>query len=233
MTITNALAEATKMTGVSTETIDNDTRVRWLSELDGQIAVEFFHVESWTPYDATSDGSTELIVPFPYDGCYVDYLAAKIYQQLDEIDRYTNEMAACNDEIDKYRKHITRQHQPVTGDLLRTVGGRGAAAFYRGTAPTLVFRIRMAVDFDSLFVTFKQAEVTKVEKTLPECTVTVHDDEDEEYTLVSVPLTQEETLRFDWRLPVGMQITGMEQDTRWITPIYGLTVGRTYKDEVI
>ena len=56
MLISEAIARSTALTGQVT---DNAALVRWLSELDGRLAIEFYRADAWTPYDPTDDLSCE------------------------------------------------------------------------------------------------------------------------------------------------------------------------------
>ena len=105
MIISEAIAQATTLTG---QVVDNTVLVRWLSELDGQLAFEFYRIEGWTPYDPVEDLGSELLVPFPWDGAYVHHLAAQTYFTNGEYDRYENERVMANSVLSEFRAFMQR-----------------------------------------------------------------------------------------------------------------------------
>ena len=105
MTISDAITSAEALTG---QVVDNATLVRWLSELDGQLALTFYRAERFTPYDPATDGAKTLLVPFPWDGLYVNHLAAMTYFANGEYDRYENERTMSENTGKEYRAFMQR-----------------------------------------------------------------------------------------------------------------------------
>ena len=105
MTIAEAIAHAQALTG---QVVDNATYVRWLSELDGQLALTLYRAEAWTPYDPVDDLTKRLLVPFPWDGLYVNHLAAMTYFTNGEYDRYENERVMCETILAEFRAYMQR-----------------------------------------------------------------------------------------------------------------------------
>lgn len=105
MKISDAISNAQALTG---QVVDNATLVRWLSELDGQLALTFYRAEEWEPYDPTTDQTTALLVPFPWDGLYVNHLAAMTYFTNGEYDRYENERVMSEKTLADYRAYMQR-----------------------------------------------------------------------------------------------------------------------------
>ena len=122
MTITEAIAAARAVTG---QVVADGVMVRWLSELDGRLATEFFGTDFWIPYDTddlgsrtvTADddgGSCELLVPHPWDsGIYTHWLAAQTYLANGEYDRYENERVYAETQLDEFKKHMVRTLKPA------------------------------------------------------------------------------------------------------------------------
>lgn len=130
MTINEAIAHVTALTG---NVVENATLVRWLSELDGRLAFEFYHVDAWQPYDPTDDLGTELVVPFPWDGkVYVHYLEAMTYYSNGEYERYQNSLTLYNDGQSEFRKFLQRISAPVRPDLITSPGGSGTTVITPG-----------------------------------------------------------------------------------------------------
>ena len=104
MKISDALALASALTG---QTPDTATAVGWLSEYDGKLAYEFFRAETWTPYDPT-DLTTELLLPYPWDGAYLHYLEAMLYYDKKEMDRYQCASTMADKKLSDYREYMRR-----------------------------------------------------------------------------------------------------------------------------
>lgn len=105
MLINEAISLCTALTG---QVVDNAVLVRWLSELDGRLAFEFYRTDAWTAYDATDDLQHELLVPYPWDGFYVHHLAARTYFANGEYDRYENERVMAEQELSDFRHFMQR-----------------------------------------------------------------------------------------------------------------------------
>lgn len=112
MLISEAISAAAALTG---QVVSNATLVRWLSELDGRLAFEFYRVDAWTPYDPTDDLSCELLVPFPWDGMYVHHLAAQTYFTNGEYDRYENERVMSEKTLADFRSFMQRTQSRLCG----------------------------------------------------------------------------------------------------------------------
>ena len=107
MTISEAIALATDLTG---QVLPNTILVRWLSEFDGKLAVTFFHEDEWEPYNPATDMNKDLLVPYPYDGTYVDYLAAMTSYSRAEYDRYESSKIMSDKTLSDYKAYMMRTH---------------------------------------------------------------------------------------------------------------------------
>ena len=120
MTINQAIGQTRALTGCDA---DGGSLCRWLSQLDGQLAMEFFRTEGFCPYVLEEDGEGELLLPFPWDGVYVHYLESMVYYANGEYQRYQNAQALFNQGLGECRRWYQRhglQGQVVTG----RAGGR-------------------------------------------------------------------------------------------------------------
>lgn len=90
--------------------------LRWLGEVEARL-----HEEIWCRYDepgeppppiTPEDMERELRVPFPHDGIYVKWLAARIDYQNAEFDRYNNAMVAFNSDWQAYADWYNRTNMP-------------------------------------------------------------------------------------------------------------------------
>lgn len=112
MLISEAIAQSTALTG---QVVDNSVLVRWLSEIDGRLAFEFYRTGAWTPYDPTDDLGSELLVPFPWDGFYVHHLEALIYFSDGEYDRYDNARTLSEKTLADFRSFMQRTQAKICG----------------------------------------------------------------------------------------------------------------------
>lgn len=118
MTIAEALDRADR---TRQNQIDADLKLAWLSELDGQLRAELLaacegELPAFAGYGASTPRSTELLIPHPYDGLYVQYLVMRVDLENGELARY-NADAQC----------FNRAWQSFAGQYVRTHRPRGAA----------------------------------------------------------------------------------------------------------
>lgn len=98
--------------------ISRETKVRWLSELDEKVYSEVIltHKDgediSFVPYTPDTDGDTVLLIPFPHDAVYIEYLKMKINSELYEYTRYNANLDAYTSMMDAFRKDYNREHMP-------------------------------------------------------------------------------------------------------------------------
>ena len=93
-------------------------KLRWLSNLDGQICAELLAAhEGWqadfSGYSSeTSRTGTHLVIPFPYDELYPRFLAMRIDLEHGELERYNNDAAIFNRLWQATAAHYCRTHTP-------------------------------------------------------------------------------------------------------------------------
>ena len=94
----------------------------------------------------------------------------------------------------------------------------------RGTTPTNTFKSNVDLTTaEVIFITYKQAGITVIEKTIEDITI----DEDD----LEVTLSQDETLRFNPRQEVEIQVRARLPGEKAIASnIIKTTVGRILKD---
>lgn len=96
--------------------IDDAEKVRWLGELDGEIALNIMlmsvaDAESFR-YDPMEDMDTELLVRFPYDALYQHYLEAKVDYANNDLNRYNASSAMYNLKLDEFRHWFVSRYEP-------------------------------------------------------------------------------------------------------------------------
>lgn len=110
MKISEAIAEAKKLTGAI---IEDNTMIRWLSELDGKIAFDVYGADAWAPYNA-ADINDDLLVSYPWDGqIYVPYLESMTFYETSEYDRYENSQKMYETALWEFRRYLNRTHWPI------------------------------------------------------------------------------------------------------------------------
>ena len=110
-----------------------EDKVMWLSYLDGSIkktvidlhehkGEDGFDIElpEFRPYspDRLTD---ELLVKFPYDEMYVDYLKAKIDEENGETARYNNTASTFNMKLQEFTQAYHREHLPLSKNFQKYI----------------------------------------------------------------------------------------------------------------
>ena len=114
MTVQNAIERANDMRAGNS--VSDETKTRWLSELDHNIyndVIKTHHVTD-KEFEAYTDGSNELIAVAPYDVLYTYWLMAQIDLANGEYNKYNAEITMFNTEWEDYAKHYNRTHMPMT-----------------------------------------------------------------------------------------------------------------------
>lgn len=101
MTIEQALQQADEFVP---NTIKKATKLFWLSELEGRLIYKPITFS----YDDDTDTGTELLIPHPYDGIYIDYLAMMIALAVDDKSRYNSFLVKYQDDLSEYRAMAAR-----------------------------------------------------------------------------------------------------------------------------
>lgn len=107
----------------------DETKIRWLSYLDGTIKREVIdtHEEGegvfFEPYTA-KDIDRSLLAEYPYDELYVAYLKMKIDDENGEAARYNNSSAMFNSLLYEYKAAYNREHRPIPARFGVYSGGK-------------------------------------------------------------------------------------------------------------
>lgn len=109
MTIREIIAQAQLLSGVS---VPDATLLRWISDLDGQLAFAYFGVDGWiAPYSEDDLDVPALIEP-PWDETiYVPYLEAMTYYTTGEYDRYENAKTMHEQKLLEFKKYLNRSRR--------------------------------------------------------------------------------------------------------------------------
>lgn len=114
MTIDQAIKSADKL---KNNLIDEGIKVRLLSELDGRIYSEITNPYAETAFNGYGDDtprSTELLVPYPYDGLYVTFLEKEICRINNEIPKYNGLAEIFNESYEAFKLWYVRTHKITT-----------------------------------------------------------------------------------------------------------------------
>lgn len=100
--------------------------IAWISELDGQAMVEVFSArenapENWKPY-TMMDMESDLLIPFPYDKIYLDWLKSKVDYWNDESMSYSDSYSAFNNAYLAFGDYWRRSNARKTKITVKTWG---------------------------------------------------------------------------------------------------------------
>lgn len=91
-------------------------KVRWLSELDGRLALDVFHMapEDAAPFSGY-EGTETLLVDPPYDDIYPLWLQAKIDEANGEYEKYQNSRALYDGAYTDFLAWFLNTYDPANG----------------------------------------------------------------------------------------------------------------------
>lgn len=109
MTINKAIERAAQM---RPDAFTDENKCSWISELDGKIALETMHLDSFVPYSLTKDGEKELLAFAPYDNIYELYIIALCDFYSGETSSYALSASMFMKAYEEFRKNYLRNHMP-------------------------------------------------------------------------------------------------------------------------
>lgn len=115
MTITEAI---NKIDSLKHNTYSESDKVDWLSRLDSMVKRHIIDTHegaedvTFTGYDDSTDYSTELLVPAPYDEMYLRWMEAQIDYHNGEYNKYNNAILMFNSDYESYQNYYNRNHMP-------------------------------------------------------------------------------------------------------------------------
>ena len=113
MTISEVIAKINK---TKPHPFDEDTIVSFINSLDQQVQADVLRtaIAERVDYTWASDGGTALLMPPPYDSCYLFYVAARIDFDTREFDSYNQNMIQYNTLYEEYKKWYKSQETTET-----------------------------------------------------------------------------------------------------------------------
>lgn len=121
MTIAEAIAQADEM---CKNPYSTRQKLVWLSRAEAMVkeivdAHEGGENVLFSGFDDQTPKETGLIMPEPYDECYVHYLQAQIYYANEEIDRYNRAITMFNALFDGFKSFYKKNHTPKSSGRFR------------------------------------------------------------------------------------------------------------------
>lgn len=83
-------------------------KIGWVSQLDHMVCRLMFPERAFTPYDETTPGTTELMIPAPFDETYLYWLEGKIDYQNGEFSRFNNANAMFSAAWQRFFAYVNR-----------------------------------------------------------------------------------------------------------------------------
>ena len=114
MTINKAIANAAEL---YPDSISDEIKARWLSELDGKISRETMHKNDFIPYEFPKDGDKSLLAAPPYDNIYELYIIAMSQFHNCELASYGATAAIFGRSFEEFRKNYIRNNMPPTFEI--------------------------------------------------------------------------------------------------------------------
>lgn len=99
------------------DTIDDLTKCRWISELDGKIRRETMCRNDFVPYKFPEDGEKKLLLESPYDNIYELYIIAMSDFYSGELANYNASAALFTSAFTEFRKNYIRNNMPSQNEI--------------------------------------------------------------------------------------------------------------------
>lgn len=90
---------------------DEETKLSWISALDGMVKRLVMQEEEATPYVYPDDMDKELLIPYPFDSVYNLYLESMIDFYNREYANYNNSAVMFEGRFNEYKKWYIREHK--------------------------------------------------------------------------------------------------------------------------
>lgn len=112
MTVQEAITYAN---AVKPNAFDNDTKVRWLNEVEGMVQTQvlLMNVEDIITYSYEQNADTTMLVRPPHDKLYPAYLEARIDFGNGEYEKYQNTYQMFNSFFDEFMRWYATVYNPA------------------------------------------------------------------------------------------------------------------------
>lgn len=90
---------------------DEETKLGWISNLDGMVKRLVFQEGKAEPYKYPEDMDKELLIPYPFDDLYALHVEAMIDYYNREYGNYNNSAMMFESQFSEYKKAYIREHR--------------------------------------------------------------------------------------------------------------------------
>lgn len=104
MTIFEALE---RVDGLKFNTYSREEKIRWLAEVEGNIACQILHQDQFV-FDADTPEETMLLAPAPFDNIYLRWLEAQIDYHNGEYEKFNASILLYNSAWEALANYIQR-----------------------------------------------------------------------------------------------------------------------------
>lgn len=93
-------------------------KIIWLSRVEAMVKNEVVDAHEgadqfpFSGFDENTDKATSLIMPQPYDECYVHWLQAQVHYANDDFERYNCSILMFKSLFDDFKSHYKKNHTP-------------------------------------------------------------------------------------------------------------------------
>ena len=93
-------------------------KITWLSRVEAMVKNDVIDAHEgadeihFTQYDEKTPIDTVLIMPQPYDECYIHWIQAQVHYANEETDRYNRSMTMFNALFDDFKSFWKKNHAP-------------------------------------------------------------------------------------------------------------------------
>ena len=102
-------------------TYSQEIKLEWLNKIEGIIALRIIKSTVYIPYVLPEDISKELLVPFPFDKVYEDYIYTMIDYANNEFNLYNASSTIFNTSLDDYAKWHKENNTPVVINHIKNI----------------------------------------------------------------------------------------------------------------
>lgn len=108
----------TQIDDLKHNTYSEKDKVGWLSRLDSMAKKMVIDTHEggeevvFTGYDSSTDMTTEMLIPAPFDEAYLRWLEAQIDYANGEYSKYNNSIEMFNTSWTAYQNYYNRTHMP-------------------------------------------------------------------------------------------------------------------------
>lgn len=95
-----------------------EQKIIWLSRVEAIVKNEVIDAHEgadaycFSGFDSSTDVNTVLIMPEPYDECYVHWLQAQVHYANDDFERYNCSNIMFKSLFDDFKSHYKKNHTP-------------------------------------------------------------------------------------------------------------------------